>query len=244
VLIAGSGTALGQITPKPLPNGPTVVVLPARLLGDKGVFEFVEAARSLQAKGVDAIFRLVGDPDLKNPTSVTPSQLQAWVGEGIVEWVPYTPDIGGQLAAAHIVALPSYREGFPKTLIDAAAAGRASVATDVPGCRHAIVDGVTGLLCKARDPQSLADTLQRLIEDRSLQKKMGAAARRHAEAHFGLDKVTSAHLELYAAICPPTAPRVASPTAARTSRAASAHRPNAARRAERRPRDPQGPASA
>jgi len=200
VLIAGSGTDLRAIAPKPLPAGPPVVILPARMLGDKGVYEFVEAARILRGRGVEAVFRLVGDPDPSNPTSVGAPQLQAWVAEGVVEWVPHTHDIAGELASAHIVALPSYREGFPKTLIDAAAAGRAAVATDVAGCRDAVVGGVTGILCLPRDARSLADALQKLIRDPALQARMGAAARRHAEAHFDVDKVTLAHLALYAAV--------------------------------------------
>ncbi|WP_310467754.1 glycosyltransferase family 4 protein [Sphingomonas sp.] len=199
-LIAGSGTDLAAITPAPLPPGPTVTLLPARLLRDKGVLEFVAAARLLRQRGAGCRFRLLGDPDVTNPTSVTLGQLAAWVAEGVVDWQPHTSDIGAALAACHIVALPSYREGFPKTLIDAAAAGRAAVASDVPGCRDAIVDGVTGLLCKPRDGADLAATLAPLIADRALQQRLGDAARRHAEAHFDVDDVTAAHLELYSSV--------------------------------------------
>ena len=196
-LIAGSGTDLSVFRQIQLPPGRTVVALPARMIGDKGVMEFIEAARILRASGVDALFRLIGDPDPGNPTTLTETQLRGYVDEGVVEWKPHTADIATALAQAHIVVLPSYREGFPKTLIDAAAAGRASVTTDVPGCRDAIIEGETGLLCTARDGVDLARVLRPLIEDRELQKRMGAAARQHAETCFDVNSVTADHLKLY-----------------------------------------------
>ena len=198
IRIPGSGTDLTTIVASPLPAGPAVVVLPARLIRDKGIGEFVEAARSLRAAGTGARFRLLGDPDASNPTAISQQEIQAWAAEGVIEWRPHAADISAALAECHIIALPSYREGFPKTLIDAAAAGRPAVATDVPGCRDAIVDGVTGLLCAPRSGESLAATLATLINDRDRQIAMGAAARRHAEEHFGHAPVTAAHLDLYA----------------------------------------------
>jgi glycosyltransferase involved in cell wall biosynthesis len=150
-MLSGSGTDLSVIKRHPLPLGRPVVALPARLLRDKGVLEFVEAARRLRDHPSRPIFRLIGDPDLGNPTSVTEVELRAWVREGAVEWAGFQADINAFLAQVHIVALPSYyREGFPKTLIDAAAAGRAAVTTDAPGCRDAVIDGVTGLLTPVR----------------------------------------------------------------------------------------------
>ena len=173
-MIGGSGVDLDAIAMHPHPAGATTVVgLPARLLRDKGVYEFVEAAARLRDRGRDAHFVLIGDPDPTNPTSVTRAELEAWVAGGAIEWQPYTRDIAAALAALHIVALPSYREGFPKTIIDASAAGRVSVTSDVPGCRDAIVDGVTGLLCPAKDGAALADTLVSLILDRDRCVAMG-----------------------------------------------------------------------
>lgn len=196
--IGGSGVDLQKITMRPHPVGPeTRVGLPARLLRDKGVYEFVDAARELRRRGRNATFVLIGDPDLTNPTSVTPAEIEHWVRERGVEWVPYTSDIATALAGLHIAALPSYREGFPKSLIDAAAAGRASVTSDVPGCRDAIIDGVTGLLCAARDSIALADAIDRLVLDRHLCIRMGVAARSHAEANFDINGVTQRHLEIY-----------------------------------------------
>ncbi|MFL9839863.1 glycosyltransferase family 4 protein [Sphingomonas sp. ST-64] len=196
-MIAGSGVDLEAIRPTPLPDGPVVVVLPARLLRDKGVIEFVEAARILKARGIDAVFRLLGDPDVGNPTSISMADLAEWQDAGLIEWHPHTSDIGSALARAHIVALPSYREGFPKTLIDAAAAGRPSVTSNVPGCRDAIVEGETGILIKARDARSLADGLEPLIANRDTQIRMGQAARAHAEHNFDVRDVCARHLEIY-----------------------------------------------
>lgn len=197
VMIRGSGTDLDRITPTPLPAGPTVVVLPARLLLDKGLAEFFEAARLLKARGVNAVFRLLGDRDKDNPTSVSLSTLQSWVDSGFLEWHPFQSDISAALANSHIVVLPSYREGFPKTLIDAAAAGRAAAASNVPGCRDAIVPGITGVLFEPRDASDMARVLEPLILDRALQARMGAAARAHAEANFDVRRVSDAHIRIY-----------------------------------------------
>jgi glycosyltransferase involved in cell wall biosynthesis len=196
-LIPGSGVDLSAIRPAPLPAGPTVVALPARLLRDKGVVEFVEASRILRSEGADCAFRLIGDLDPGNPTSVTPQELARWEAEGVVEVYPYTRDVGAALACCHIVALPSYREGFPKTLIDAAAAGRACATTDVPGCRDAVIDGQTGVLFPARDSKAMAEALRPLIASRRRQAAMGAAARAHAEAHFAIGDVVNRNLAIY-----------------------------------------------
>lgn len=198
-MIGGSGADLDAIAMRPHPAGATTVIgLPARLLRDKGVYEFVEAARDLrQRRQRDARFLLIGDPDPNNPSSVSPPEIDRWVAEDAVEWVPHTRDIATVLAGLHVVALPSYREGFPKTIIDASAAGRVSVTSDVPGCRDAIVEGLTGLLCPSRDSVALADALDSLILDRDRCIAMGEAARKHAEAFFDVREVTARHLEIY-----------------------------------------------
>lgn len=196
-LVGGSGTDLTKITPKPQPAGRPIVLMPCRMLRDKGVVEFVEAARLIRARGIEAEFRLLGDPDPNNPTSLNETMLQDWVAEGVVSWQPHSSDIDTALAACNIVALASYREGFPKTLIDAAAAGRAAVATDVPGCRDAIIEGVTGLLCEVRSAESLADVLAALLVDPERVWEMGLAARTHAEAHFDIRQVERAHSQIY-----------------------------------------------
>jgi glycosyltransferase involved in cell wall biosynthesis len=196
-IVSGSGVDLSAISPHPLPDGETVVLMPCRMLADKGVGEFIDAARILRARGSMARFILLGDPDPANPASYSISDLTAISDQGVVEWRPHTNDIGSALAGAHIIALPSYREGFPKTLIDAAAAGRSMVTTNVPGCRDAVIDGETGLLCEVRNPGSLANRLDQLIRDPAAIRRMGNAARVHAEQHFDIEQVVQSHLKIY-----------------------------------------------
>ena len=195
--IAGSGVNLDHFHPVPEPAGVPVVVLPARLLWDKGVGEFVDAARKLLAKGIKGRFVLAGEPDPANPASVSDEQLAAWVGEGAIEYAGWQDDMPNMLAQSHIVCLPSYREGLPKSLIEAAAAGRPIVSTDVPGCREVVGNGDNGLLVPARDPQALSEALGKLIADPSLRRRMGERGRLRAEAEFGLDAVIAQTLALY-----------------------------------------------
>jgi glycosyltransferase involved in cell wall biosynthesis len=199
-LIRGSGADLEQLSPEPLSPGIPTVVMPCRMLREKGVYEFVGAAQLLRERGVEARFILVGDPDPANPKSLTTDELQAISRDGVVEWRPFTKQIAEVLAQAHVVALPSYyREGLPKTLIDAAAAGRAMVTTDTPGCRDAVIHGETGLICPPRDPVALADCLQRIVTSPGAMRDMGQAARRFAEAHFDVRDVAAEHLRIYRA---------------------------------------------
>ena len=196
-IIPGSGVDLDQICPEPMPKGELVVLLPSRMLRDKGVLEFVAAARLLHSRGLDVVFRLLGDPDIMNPTSLTRHELEAFEADGSVEWQPHTTDISAALAQAHLVVLPSYREGLPKTLIDAAAAGRAVATSDVPGCRDAIKPGETGELFKVRDASDMADVIAKMLADRIMLEHMGMAARRHAEVTFDIRTVISKHLDIY-----------------------------------------------
>jgi len=197
VLIKGSGVDLTRYVTHPEPDGIPVVVFAARLLKDKGVAEFVTAARILRKKGVQARFLLAGDMDPDNPTSVCADALSAWSAEGIVEVVGYQADVAGFFAASNLVVLPSYREGLPKVLVEAAACGRAVVTTDCPGCRDAIVPDQTGLLVPARDAGALADAIEGLIENSTLRQLMGLAGREFAEREFGIEKIVDAHLAVY-----------------------------------------------
>jgi len=173
------------------------VVLASRMLWDKGVEEFVNAAGSLQKKGVKAKFVLVGDADSGNPTAVPEAQLQIWNSSGIVEWWGQHNDMPAVFARAHIVCLPSYREGLPKVLIEAAASGRAIVTTDVPGCREIVRHGENGLLVPVRDSKALADALRILIEDPALRAKMGDRGRKIAVAEFSKEQVIKETLSVY-----------------------------------------------
>ena len=197
VLIPGSGVDLQRFQPSDEPPGLPLVVLPARMLRDKGVAEFVDAARQLRRAGVPARFALVGAQDPDNPSALTREELEAWVREGVVEWWGHRADMPDVYRACHVVCLPSYREGRPKALLEAAAAGRCIVTTDVPGCRECVEPGTSGLLVPPRDASALADALAVLLADPARRAAMGRAARRRAEREFGVEAVVEATLALY-----------------------------------------------
>ena len=196
-MIQGSGVDLEVYVPVPEPEGPVTVVVPSRLLRDKGIVEFVEAARILKRQGSPARFVLVGDAPKENPSSVAQGLLDAWKAEGVVEFWGFRSDMPEVFGRSHIVVLPSYREGFPKALIEAAACGRAVVTTDVPGCRDAIRADETGRLVPVRDSAALAAAMRGLIEDRQIRLKMGIAGRALAERAFSVAEVTRRHLDIY-----------------------------------------------
>lgn len=197
-LIRGSGVSLAGYPCVPESDGAKpVVVMAARLLRDKGVFEFVEAARLLRNRGVTVHMRLIGSADPGNLTSVTEAELDQWRKDGDVELLGFRSDIAEQYAAANIVCLPSYREGLPKSLVEAAACGRAVVTTDVPGCRDAITPGETGLLVPVKNPVALANAIQTLIENPELRKGMGKAGRALAERAFSIEQIVLQHLTIY-----------------------------------------------
>ena len=198
MMICGSGVDLVRFVLAPLPEGPPVVMLAARLLADKGVREFVQAARQLRHQGVSARFCLVGAVDPDNPASLAASELQAWAHEGVVELWGHRADMPAVLAAAQVVVLPSYREGLPKVLLEAAACGRAVVTTDVPGCRDAIKPGISGLLVPPRDAAALAQAIRQLLQDPQGCQRMGQAGRALAERCFDEQDVVAAHMRLYA----------------------------------------------
>ena len=198
VLIRGSGVDLSICPLFPEPPGAPVVSFAARLLNDKGVREFVEAARILLNRGLGARFWLIGAADPDNPSSVSDWELTAWRDEAVIEVLGHRTDIPLLFSQSHIVVLPSYYgEGLPKVLIEAAASGRAVVTTDHPGCRDAIEPNRTGLLVPVRDPVALADAIQTLIENPALRQSMGAAGRALAEQEFAIEQVVAAHLAVY-----------------------------------------------
>ena len=196
-MIRGSGVDLVQYYHTPVPPDLPVVLLAARLLADKGVREFVEAARLLRQQGVSARFSLVGSVDPANPATLADTELAQWANEGVVELWGQRSDMPEVLRCAHLVVLPSYREGLPKILLEAAACGRAVVTTDVPGCRDAIDPGVTGLLVPAGNTPALADALKELINDPGRCQALGNAGRALAERAFDVRQVVAAHLCIY-----------------------------------------------
>lgn len=198
VMIRGSGVCLEEFAQAPEPQGPPVVLLPARMLRDKGVFEFVEAAKALKRSRTEARFVLAGDLDPGNPAAIAKDTLDAWVAEGIVEWWGHCADMPMTLKQSHLVVLPSfYGEGLPKALIEAAATGRAIVTTDHPGCRDAVKDGDNGLLVPPRDSTALAEAIRTLLDDPKHRRAMAQRGRVRAEAEFSVDEVVRKHLEVY-----------------------------------------------
>ncbi len=196
-LIRGAGVKLNEFTVSPEPEGVPTVVFVGRLLRDKGINDFVSAARTLYKRGVHVRFRVVGDIDRGNPTALTDDELTILHQEGIVEFLGYRTDIAALYAQSHIACLPSFREGLPKALIEAAAAGRVVVTTDVPGCRDVVIPNVTGLLVPPGNPEELANALHWLIAHPRERLSMGVAGRGLAEREFALDRIISEHLDLF-----------------------------------------------
>lgn len=196
-VIAGSGTDLKRFSVQPLPSGCPIVMLPARMLWDKGIGEFVEAARCLRKKGIDARFVLVGRRDEHNPSSISKRILTQWVNEGVVEWWGHREDMPAVYKAASLVVLPSYREGLPKVLIEAAACGKPIVTTDVPGCRDVVRHGINGLLVSLKDWVSLAEGIERLLKDPLERQRMAARGRERAEKEWSVPTIVQQTLALY-----------------------------------------------
>lgn len=176
------------------------VLLAARLLWDKGLAEYVDAARELRAEGRDIEFLLAGDPDPGNPAAVPEATVRGWVDEGVVRWLGHVDDMPALFRSVDAVVLPSYREGLPKGLIEAGASGLPLVTTDVPGCREVVSDGEDGLLVPVKSAQALAAAVARLHDDPALCARLGAAARAKALAQFDerivIDRTVAVYREL------------------------------------------------
>jgi glycosyltransferase involved in cell wall biosynthesis len=196
-LIRGAGIDVDKFLPQPEQSGPPLAAVVARLLWDKGIGELVEAARLLKARGVALRIALVGKPDPANPRTIPEALVRQWVEDGLVEWWGHRDDIAAVWRQAQIAVLPSYREGLPKALLEAAASGRPLVATDVPGCNELVRNDDNGLLVAVRQAAPLADALQRLAEDPALRARLGRRARERAEQEFSSRQVIAAHLALY-----------------------------------------------
>ena len=195
--IKGSGVDLQQFACSSIPKGRIKIILVARMLWDKGVGEFVDSATALKQQGLDADFILVGSVDLGNPESISAEQLEEWNRLGAVKWLGERVDISQLLAESHIAVLPSYREGLPKSLIEAAAVGRPIVTTDVPGCREVVKDGENGFLVPAKDAKKLAEGIQKLINNPKLLTSMGKKSRLMAEQEFSIHQIVEQTLKLY-----------------------------------------------
>ena len=196
-LLKGSGVDLNKFTKFIERKGDPVVCFASRLLIDKGVYEFISAAKTIRERSIKARFLLVGDLDTNNPTGLNNDDLTKINSENIVEVLGFQDDIPSLFEKSHIICLPSYREGLPKALIEAAAASRAIVTTDVPGCRDAIIPNKTGLLVPVRNSEALANAIQDLLENSQKRISMGRAGRELAEKEYAIENIVDAHLEIY-----------------------------------------------
>ena len=195
-LIKGSGVNLLNYSSERTGNDVPVLALMARMLKDKGIYEFISAVKLLREKPLDFRAVLIGKVD-ENPQSVSVDEILEWVEDGIVEYWGFSSNVPETLKKVDIMVLPSYREGLPKSLIEAAAAGKVVVTTDVPGCRDAIKPNVTGFLVPLKDIEKLADRMEYLIRDSNAREKMGRNGRKWAEQAFSIEDVIAKHIELY-----------------------------------------------
>ncbi len=198
-LIPGSGVDCQRFSPAGgvRKAGSFRVLLPARLLWDKGVAEFIDAARQLLAQGRNIEFLLAGDPDPGNPSAVPESELLSWVEDGVVKWLGHVEDMPGLFNSVDVVVLPSYREGLPKGLIEAAACALPLITTDVPGCREVVNNEVNGLLVPVRNSIMLAAAIARLQDQPLLRELLGAEARQKALEQFDERIIIQRTLDVY-----------------------------------------------
>jgi glycosyltransferase involved in cell wall biosynthesis len=197
VLISGSGVDVNRFMPLPEPPPPLTFGFVGRLLDDKGVRTLVEAFRLLRSRGSDARLLIAGTPDPANPASVTEAEAESWNKEPGITWLGHVDDITGLWARAHVAVLPSRREGLPLSLMEAAACGRAMIASDVPGCREVVIHEQTGLLFPVDDAAALAAAMERLAGSPELRERYALAARNLAVAKFASDIIGRQTVELY-----------------------------------------------
>ncbi|MDE0809031.1 MAG: glycosyltransferase family 4 protein [Alphaproteobacteria bacterium] len=196
-VLPGTGVDLNRFEKTPEPDSPLVVTYVGRFLRDKGLRELVEAGRLLDRRGANVKIRLVGAPDPSNPASIGASEQAAWEKETFIEILPWTDDVASVWRRSHLAVLPSYREGFGMSLVEAAASGRALIATDVQGCREAVLDRRSGILVPPRDPVSLAGAIETLAFDPALRRRFAASARRDAEERLSSECINQQVLHLY-----------------------------------------------
>ncbi|QNK01064.1 glycosyltransferase family 4 protein [Dyella telluris] len=205
-LIRGSGVDCGKFagnSPRKNREGATRILLASRMLWDKGIGEYIAALRLLRNRGYTVQAMLAGTPDPGNPAAIPEQTLREWVDEGTVTWLGHVDDMNALLASVDIVVLPSYREGLPRTLVEAAACALPLITTDVPGCREVVADGVDGLLVPVRSVEPLAQAMRQLLDDPALARRLGEAARTKARNYFDERIVIERTLGVYAELCGP-----------------------------------------
>jgi glycosyltransferase involved in cell wall biosynthesis len=196
-LVAGSGVDIAAFCPTPEPEDPVIAAYVGRMLLPKGVRDIIAAARLLKQQGEAVRIVLVGAPDATNPASYREEDLLRWQAEGVIEWWGVSNDVAEVWRQAHIALLPSYREGLPKSLLEAAACGRPMIATDVPGCRDIVHPGETGLLVPLQDGAALAAAILTLAKNGATRQRMGRTARAMVERYFANEVVANKMQGLY-----------------------------------------------
>jgi len=196
-IISGSGVDTSQFTITPEPEGSPLVVLASRMLWDKGVAEFVEAAEILKKEQVHCRMALVGDPDPENPVSIPEETLKNWQSSGSIEWWGHSKDISKVFTEANIACLPSYHEGCPKVLMEAAASGRAIVTTDIPGCKEIVRHNENGLIVPVKDSIALANAIKFLVQSPKNRAQMGKRGREVVLEKFSQEKIIQKTMDLY-----------------------------------------------
>jgi glycosyltransferase involved in cell wall biosynthesis len=196
-LIRGSGVDIMAFTPAARPQGPPIILQTSRMVGDKGVREFIEAAKIVKETWPGARFVLVGPLYPGNPTAFTAEELRALEAQGAVEWWGPRDDVAAVLRQATIYCLPSYREGLPKSLLEAGACGLPLITTDTSGCKEVVADGENGLLVPVADGPALAHAIERLLDDPALAGRLAGEARKRVVRDFSFDTIAQAQIALY-----------------------------------------------
>ena len=197
LIISGTGVDIGKFMPMAEEEETPIVVLACRMLWDKGVADFVEAARLLKKQNVAVRCVLVGTPDPGSPTSISEERLLSWQQERVVEWWGYREDMPRILRSAHVVVLPSFYEGLPTILLEACASARPVVTTAIPGCQAVVRDGENGFLVPVKDPGALARAIKVLLENPALRTRMGTRGREIVVREFSLGRVTKQVITVY-----------------------------------------------
>tara|TARA_Y100000389_G_C17455560_1_gene517914 strand:- start:849 stop:1976 length:1128 start_codon:yes stop_codon:yes gene_type:complete len=196
-IIRGSGVNLNLFKFSKISKGTLNILMASRIIRDKGIFEYIEAIKYLKKKKFNAKFLLIGDIDTENPSAISNSLIKDWERKKLIKYLSHQNNIKKYIKKSSMVILPSYREGFPKILMEAAACGRAVITTNVPGCRDAIINKVTGIKVPVKNSHAIANAILKISKKRSILKKMGKSARIHAEKNFDINNVVSKHIYIY-----------------------------------------------
>ena len=196
-IIKGSGVDLNTVKFTKIPENQPIILMACRIIGDKGILEYIKSIQYLKKYNFKGKFYLAGNIDFTNPSAIKESTINHWHQKKIVNYIGYQNDISKIIKKSTIVVLPSYREGFPKILMEAAACGRPVITTNVPGCKDAVINNITGILIPPKNYIALANAIKNILNNKKKLKKIGKAARKHALENFDVNDVVSHHLHIY-----------------------------------------------